>query len=238
MLATHAGHVYATRRTEGDVIRLDDADGDGSYEGHTVVAARPGMHGIAFDNDVVFLATVNEIYTAPVNADGTFGDLTRLIDDLPDGGQHPNRTIAIGPDDMLWISAGSTCNACAETNPESATMLRAKKDGTSRTIFARGLRNTIGFGFEPGSGQLYGADHGIDWLGDEEQQEEFNHIEQGKQYGWPYVYDFSRLNPQDNPPAGISLEQWAKLSTEPALGYTAHSAPMQMAFYTGSAFPE
>ncbi len=238
MLAVHGEHTYATRRTEGDVIRLDDADGDGKFEGFTTVAARPGMHGIAFDGDTVFLATVNEIYTAPVNADGTFGELKRIIDDLPDGGQHPNRTIAIGPDDMLWISAGSTCNACAETNPESATMLRAKKDGTSRTIFARGLRNTIGFGFEPQTGRLFGADHGIDWLGDEEQQEEFNLIEEGKQYGWPYVYDFSKLNPQDNPPEGITLEQWAAMSEEPLVGYTAHSAPMQMTFYTGSAFPE
>ncbi len=238
MLAVHGDHTYATRRIEGDVIRLDDADGDGKFEAFTTVAARPGMHGVAFDGDTVFLATVNEIYTAPVNADGTFGELKRIIDDLPDGGQHPNRTIAIGPDDMLWISAGSTCNECAETNPESATMLRAKKDGTSRTIFARGLRNTIGFGFEPQTGRLFGADHGIDWLGDEEQQEELNLIEQGKQYGWPYVYDFSKLNPHINPPEGITLEQWAKMSDEPRLGYTAHSAPMQMTFYTGAAFPE
>jgi len=239
MIAVHPERgVYITRRTNGDVIHLDDADGDGRFEGFTRVASRPGMHGIAFDGDTVYLATVNEVFTAPVNADGGFGDLVRIIDDLPDGGQHPNRTLAIGPDDMLYISAGSTCNACAETNPESATMLRASKDGTSRTIFATGLRNTIGFGWEPQTGVLYGADHGIDWLGDEEQQEEINKIEQGKQFGWPYVYDFSKLNPQDNPPEGITLEQWAERSEEPVLGYTAHSAPMQMAFYTGGAFPE
>ncbi|QQR40956.1 YbhB/YbcL family Raf kinase inhibitor-like protein [Devosia rhizoryzae] len=238
ILATHGDHLYATRRTESDVIRFDDEDGDGKYEGYTVVAGRPGMHGIAIHEDTVYLATVNQVFTAPINEDGSFGELEMIIDDLPDGGQHPNRTLAIGPDGMLYISAGSTCNACAETNPESATMLRAKPDGTSRTIFATGLRNTIGFGWEPETGVLYGADHGIDWLGDNEQQEEINRIEQGKQYGWPYVYDFSRLNPQDNPPEGITLEQWAERSEEPVLGYTAHSAPMQMAFYTGTAFPE
>ena len=238
ILATHGGHVYATRRTEADVIRLDDADGDGTYEGFTVVAARPGMHGLTFHDDTAYLVTVKEVYTAPVEDDGSFGTLTRIIADLPDGGQHPNRTIAVGPDDMLYITVGSTCNACAETNPESATIVRAKLDGTSRTIFATGLRNTIGFGWEPTSGTLYGPDHGIDWLGDNEQQEEWNRIEMGKQYGWPYVYDFSRLNPQDNPPEGITLEQWAEMSEEPVLGYTAHAAPMQMTFYTGTAFPE
>jgi len=238
MFATHGDHVYVTRSTEGDVIRLDDDNGDGTYEGFTTLAARPGMHGIAIDGDSVFLATVNDVYTAPINEDGTFGALTRIIDNLPDGGQHPNRTIAIGPDDMLWISVGSTCNACAETNPENATMLRANKDGTGRMIFASGLRNTIGFGFEPTTGELYGSDHGIDWLGDDAQLEEFNRIEQGKQYGWPYVYDFSQPNPADNPPGDITLDEWAQQSTEPVLGYTAHSAPMQMVFYTGTAFPE
>ena len=238
MLATHGEHVYATRRTEADVIRLDDADGDGKYEGFTVVAARPGMHGIAFHGDTAYLATVNEVYTAPVAADGSFGELTKIIDNLPDGGQHANRTLAIGPDEMLYITVGSTCNECQETNPESATILRASLDGKSRTIFASGLRNTIGFGWEPTGGLLYGADHGTDWLGDEEQKEEFNLIEQGNKYGWPYVFDFGNFNPHMNPPQGITLEQWAAQSEEPAVGYTAHAAPMQMTFYTGTAFPE
>ena len=174
------GVLYATRRSVGDVVMLKDADGDGRADGAETVASRPGMHGIAFDGDTVFLATVNDVYTAEVAADGSFGPLTRIINDLPDGGQHPNRTLAIGPDGMLYISAGSTCNACAETNPESATLLRAKPDGSSRTIFAAGLRNTIGFDWEPASGQLWGMDHGIDWLGDDAQIEELNHLAAGQ----------------------------------------------------------
>jgi Raf kinase inhibitor-like YbhB/YbcL family protein len=238
MLAiSEAGILYATRRSVGDVVMVKDEDSDGKAEAVRTVASRPGMHGIAFDGDQVFLATVNDVYVADVADDGTFGELKRIINDLPDGGQHPNRTLAIGPDDMLYISAGSTCNACDETNPESATLLRASKDGKTRTIFASGLRNTIGFGWETTTGALYGFDHGVDWLGDEEQIEELNVVEQGKQYGWPYVYGTGEFNPQDDPPEGMTLEQWAKLSTEPVLGYTAHSAPMQMAFYDGGMFP-
>lgn len=232
------GRLYATRRSVGDVVMLEDADGDGRADGARTVASRAGMHGIAFDGDTVYLATVNDVYRATVAADGTFGPLERIINDLPDAGQHPNRTLAIGPDRKLYISAGSTCNACAEPNPENATILRAEPDGTRRTIFASGLRNTIGFDWEPTTGGLYGVDHGIDWLGDRAQEEELNLIEQGKQYGWPYVYDFDNFNPQDNPPEGISLEEWAAMSEAPALGYAAHSAPMQMAFYDGTAFPE
>ena len=238
MLAvSKVGNLYATRRSVGDVILLKDGDGDGKSDKPITVASRPGMHGIAFDGDKVFLVTIHDVSTADVEANGSFGSLKRIISDLPDAGQHANRTIAVGPDDMLYISVGSTCNECQEDNPENATVLRASKDGTKRSIFASGLRNTIGFDWEPGSGQLYGIDHGIDWLGDEVQIEEFNVLEEGKRYGWPYVYGMSGLNPHIDPPEGITLEQWAKMSAEPTLGYTAHSAPMQMTFYNGKSFP-
>lgn len=232
------GTLYATRRSVGDVILLRDGDGDGRADAPVTVASRPGMHGIALDGDRAYLATVNDVYVADVAEDGTFGALRRIINDLPDAGQHPNRTLAVGPDGKLYISVGSTCNACAEPNPENATILRAEPDGSSRTIFASGLRNTIGFDWEPGSGQLWGMDHGIDWLGDNEQIEELNQIGQGKQYGWPYVYGMDQFNPQDNPPPGTSLETWAEISEKPVLGHTAHAAPMQMVFYDGAMFPE
>lgn len=149
-----------------------------------------------------------------------------------------NRTLAVGPDGKVYVSVGSTCNACDETNPESATMLQMEPDGSSRGIFASGLRNTIGFGFEPQSGELYGMDHGIDWLGDNEQYEELNHLVQGKRYGWPYIYGASKFNPQDEPPGDISLAEWAAKSVEPVGFYTPHAAPMQMIFYTAEQFPD
>ena len=65
---------------------------------------------------------------------------------------------------MLYVSVGSTCNVCLEDNPENASMLQVKPDGSSRRILASGLRNTIGFAFEPSTGQLYGWDRGIDGL--------------------------------------------------------------------------
>lgn len=239
MLEVHPdGAVYATRRTEGDIIRLEDQNQDGVYEDFSIVVSQPGIHDLVFRDSGALIVTVKEVYTAPVHPDGSFGELTRIIHDLPDGGQHPNRTLDIGPDEKLYISVGSTCNACDESNPENATLLRAEPDGSSRTIFASGLRNTIGFGWHPETGVLYGADHGIDWLGADAQLEEFNRIEQGRQYGWPYVYDQSEVNPKGQPPEGFTLESWAAASEEPVLGYTAHAAPMQMLFYTGTTFPD
>ena len=238
MAVADNGGVYVTRRSVGDVVLLRDTDGDGKADEQKIVANRPDMHGIAIDGTTMYLATVNDIYRTSIQADGSLSPLELLVDDLPDGGQHPNRTMAVGPDGNLYVSVGSTCNACAETNPESATLLQMKPDGSSRTIFASGLRNTIGFGFEPGSGELYGMDHGIDWLGDNEQHEELNHLVKGKQYGWPYIYDDGKFNPQDEPPGDITLAQWAQRSVEPLGFYTPHAAPMQMVFYTAEQFPD
>ena len=234
------GDIYATRRAEGDVILLRDADGDGKADGDPVVVARrAGAHGVAVHSDKLYLATVKEVFVGDILADGTLSPLSLIIGDLPDSGQHPNRTLSVGPDEMLYISVGSTCDACAESNPENATILRASLDGKSRTIFASGLRNTIGFGWHPRTGQLWGMDHGIDNLGDDLQQDELNNIQAGKRYGWPYVYGVEEaVNPQDEPPASITAATWAEMSEAAVLGYTAHAAPMQMAFYAGGPFPD
>lgn len=237
MAVASDGTVYVTRRSVGDVVMLRDTNKDGLADQRQIVANRPLMHGIAIDGDNIYLATVKDLYTAKINMDGTLSRLVRIIDDLPDGGQHLNRSLGIGPDGMLYISAGSTCNACTESSPESATILRASLDGKKRTIFASGLRNTIGFAWHPKTAALYGMDNNIDWHGDDQPAEEFNEITQGKKYGWPYVLAGDFLNPQDDPPGDITLEQWAAASENPVLKYTAHGAPMQMVFYDADAFP-
>jgi len=233
------GSVYVSQREPGTVAMLKDTDGDGVADVQRVVAEKEMAHGLAVHEGKLYIAAVKEVFAADIKQDGTLGPPRTLISDLPDGGQHPNRTLAVGPDRLLYITSGSTCNACDETNPESATVLRAALDGRTRKVFASGLRNTIGFGWHPVSKKLYGMDHGIDWLGDDDQREELNELVEGAKYGWPYVYADSKLNPQDEPPKklGLTNEDWARQSKEPALLYTAHSAPMQMAFYTGSMFP-
>lgn len=238
LLVAPDGTVYVTRRDQGDVLMLKDADGDGKADGPpVVVASRAGMHGLALKDAKMYLATVKEVFVADVLADGKLGPLTMIIGDLPDAGQHPNRTLGFGPDGQLYISAGSTCNACNESNPENATLLRATPDGKSRIIFASGLRNTIGFDWQPGTGKLWAMDHGVDFLGDEQQPEELNELEQGAQYGWPSVTGGGDLVPWMTPPGGLTKEQWRKMSKPMVLGYDAHAAPMQLVFYEGTSFP-
>ncbi len=120
------GTIYVTRRAVGDVVMLRDEDGDGKADVQQTVASRPMMHGIAIDGGTVYLTTVAEVYRAQMLEDGTLAPLERIIDDLPAGGQHPNRMIVVGPDGKLYVSVGSTCNACAETDPENATILQVE----------------------------------------------------------------------------------------------------------------
>ncbi|MGJ9420158.1 YbhB/YbcL family Raf kinase inhibitor-like protein [Massilia sp. CMS3.1] len=232
------GDVYLSRRDQGDVLLLRDANGDGRADGAPIqVANRAGAHGLAIRDNKLYLITVKEVFVADIKPDGRLGALTMLIGDLPDSGQHPNRTLAFGPDGMLYISVGSTCNTCNESNPENATLLRASPDGKQRSIFASGLRNLIGYAWHPQTGELWGLDHGIDFLGDNEQKEELNKIEMGKQYGWPHVYGANEIYPQSTPVGGLTKEQWRDRSTPMVMGYTAHAAPMQFVFAAQSAFP-
>lgn len=233
-----SGAVYVSRREQGDVVLLKDANKDGVADGAPlVVANRPSVHGLAIKNNKLYMASVKEIFVADILADGRLSAPQMIVGDLPDGGQHPNRTLAFGPDGMLYVSIGSSCNACNESNPEHASLLRVTPDGKSRIIFARNLRNTIGFGWHPATGELWGMDHGIDDLGDDQQPEELNLIEQGKQYGWPHAYGVDGIHPQTTPPGEITKAQWLSTSTPMVLGYTAHAAPMSMVFYTGGTFP-
>ena len=237
MAVTSAGHVYVSDRAAGTVTLLQDTNNDGSADRQQLVATIRQAHGLAVQGSKLYIVAVKELYSADINMDGTLGSPQLLLNDLPDGGQHPNRTIAFGPDGKLYLSVGSTCNACDEPNPENATLLVANANGSGRRVFAKGLRNTIGFGWHPQTRELWGLDHGIDWLGDNEQQEELNKLTDGADYGWPYIYGEGKYNPADRP-QNTTYAAYAAKTTNPTLTYQAHSAPMAMVFYTGSQFPQ
>ena len=238
LIVSAAGNVYASDRQAGLVMMIQDTDDDGVADQTQTVATIKQAHGLAIHDNQMYIIAVNEVYVADMNADGTLGQPQMIISDLPDGGQHPNRTLNFGPDGMMYISVGSTCNACDEPNEENATMLVANPDGSNRRIFAKGLRNTIGFTWHPQTQELWGLDHGIDWLGDNEQVEEVNHIVEGGDYGWPFIYGDGRYNPADRPPGDTTYQEYLQMTTNPVLGYQAHSAPMSLLFYTGDHFPE
>lgn len=229
------GSVYVTQRTPGNIVMLRDVDRDGIADIQRIVYELPQAHGLWIRGTDIYFTDVKNVYQGLLRSDGSIENVRPIVQGLPDGGQHPNRTIAFSPQDELFVTVGSTCNECIEPNPENATILKVRH-GWDRRIFASGLRNTIGFGWHPVSGKLFGFDQGIDWLGNDEQSEEVNEIVDGKIYGWPFVYDEDQINPHVEPRLTTS-EDWALKSEEPLGLYTPHSAAMQLQFYTGTQLP-
>jgi Raf kinase inhibitor-like YbhB/YbcL family protein len=240
------GTIYVTQRNPGNVVMLRDTNGDGIVDVQRIVARIRNVHGIEIRGREIYLVDIRRIYVAALQPDGSLWRLRSIVRDLPDAGQHPNRTLRFSPQGELFVTVGSTCNECREPNPQHATIQRLRSDAApdangrlwqgNREIFASGLRNTLGFDWHPGSGRLFAFDNGIDWLGDDDQSEELNEVIYRQRYGWPYVYDDDQINPHTEP-LQVSSEHWAALSEEPVALYTPHSAPMQMRFYGGTQFP-
>jgi glucose/arabinose dehydrogenase len=241
MLATgDDGTIYVTCHKDGKVIALRDKQNKGiADDQQTIVSDLKEVHGIAIHEGYLYLTTVRKIYRAKILGGGKVEKPEPLnAPDLPVGGFHSKRTIAFGPDDMLYISIGSTCNDCEEKDPESAAILRAKPDGTERKVFANGLRNTIGFAWHPVTHELFGGDNGPDGRGDEIPPEEINRIVEGGFYGWPFCYGTNIVDARSPQPKNSTKEEMCAKATAPALTYTAHSAPIGFTFYTNSAFPK
>lgn len=234
------GTVYLTCPQQNRVMRLKDADGDGRAEvKQAALEGLDNVHGITIHEDTMYLAAPQTVWAVKMNEDGSLGQPRVIIDDLPPGGRHPNRTLGVGADNRLYITVGSTCNACVEEDPESAAILTAALDGGARTIFATGLRNTIGFGWHPRTGQMWGMDHGSDNRGDDIPPEELNHLQEGKDYGWPFVFGKRVIDPLMSAPPGAESPAQHAMRTEPSvLEYQAHSSPIGFVFYTGESFPE
>lgn len=106
------------------------------------------------------------------------------------GGWHLTRTVAFGPNGKLYVSVGSSCNACIEKKeePERAAILEMNPDGTGKRVFAKGLRNAVDIRFV--GNQLIATNQGSDRLGDNRPEETMYVVKNGKDYGWPYCYQF------------------------------------------------
>jgi cytochrome c553 len=139
--------------------------------------------------------------------------------------------VRFGPDGLLYVTVGSSCNVCEEEDTRRAAMLRFQPDGSQPEIVAKGLRNSVGFDWQPGTGALYATDNGRDLLGDDFPPCELNRIEQGGFYGWPYANGDKVTDPD----LGAGHEAEIAGSRPPAHGFRAHNAPLGIAFVQSDA---
>ena len=235
--------IYLSRMKQGDIWYLKDVNGDGQIENverKRVAQNMSSAHGMSVRNNKLYVAAEKTIWVMDMAKDGSLSVPRVFADGFPDAGQHRARGMHWGPDGYLYAGFGSTNNDSRTPNPEEATLLRISPNGKSREIYASGLRHTIGFGWHPVTGVLYGFDHGSDWHGDNIPPEEMNVIERGKDYGWPFCYGDKNPDPYVNAsgiPGKITKAEYCAGTQSSLLNYTAHSAPIDMTFYTGRQFP-
>jgi glucose/arabinose dehydrogenase len=182
----------------------------------------------ADDGEYLYVGETTQVSRFRYNPAGPVADQEVIIPDLPTGG-HRTRTVAFGPDGMLYLAVGSSCNICLEEEPLRATVSRANPDGSDLEIIATGLRNPVGLDFQPESGVLWATVNERDNEGNEIPPDLVTIVEEGANYGWP----------QCMPPAATPQESGADCSgvTPPTIGIQAHSAPLGLAFLEGEGVP-
>ena len=231
------GIVFVGSRSEGKVYAVVDRDGDHRVGAvHVLARGLNNPSGVAFRDGVLYVAAVSRILRFPDVA----RDLTRppgpevVSDAYPADAHHGWKFIAFGPDGRLYVPVGAPCNVCAPSGPLYATITRLDVKGGRPEIVAQGVRNSVGFDFQPGTGELWFTDNGRDWLGDEQPPDELNRLSRpGQQhFGFPYCHGDGLRDPEHN--AGRACEQF----TAPARLLGPHVAAIGMRFYTGAMFPE
>lgn len=219
------GAPYLAIQGSGRIVKLPDANGDGVAD--SVVTVAEGLNqpfGIAFQGHTMFVGETDKVTKfAPGAAPAT------IVSGIPTGG-HATRTVVFGPDGLMYVSVGSSCNICDESNPRRAAVTRFNPDGSGEHRFATGLRNSVGLAFNPTTGELWGTNHDRDNLGDDLPPERINILKDGKYYGWPQCYLPGKQNPEYPTARCDTVEA-------PAITFQAHSAPDGLTFYAGTTFP-
>lgn len=209
------------------LIRADSHANGRSDRVETLIEKLDNPSGLFLDGDQLYIAEDSRVLRVGFDADTgkIAGTLETILPALPPGGMHWTRTIKKGPDGFFYVSIGASCNVCIETNPWRAGIIRFKPRENAE-LYASGLRNTVGFDWQPGTSSLYGVDNGRDWLGDNLPPDEVNQIEEGGFYGWPYLYGDNRPDPDFGKKAGDR----ASHAIAPVYELPAHVAPLSILF--------
>lgn len=255
-----SGHLYVSMPQRNAVIMLSDENKDGLADKVTLVANKLNApHGLAFVGEKLYVANQDAVVVLDKNNGQWPSDAPAvLVKNLPTGG-HTYKSIKLGPDGMLYINVGSSCNVCNEGDPLRATILRYTVDGQSAgalttlgrhaptPIYASGLRNSQGFAWHPKTQQMFATNEGADnrsetragKVNDELPPEHLNRIEVGKHYGWPYCWGIpgNRVGQFADPNFGDDAS-FCKTAQAPAITFTSHSTPIGIAFLHDAIVPQ
>lgn len=235
------GDVLVSEPRAGHVLLLRDADHDGVAETSEIfIDGLIAPYGLAVQGYLLYIADARGVWRVPY----TLGDLhapstPELVTDLGvfgSGQGHWSRSLVFHPTEpRFYIGVGSRGNIDVEAEPRATIMEFTLTNGSPAPgrVFATGLRNPIGVAFYPGSTDLFTVVNERDGMGDGLVPDYLTRVDDGAFYGWPYAYLGS--NPQPDF-AELRLDLVA-VSVVPDLLFMAHSAPIDVVFYDGGAFP-
>src|SRR5712691_666008 len=182
-----AGTLLVSVPSRGRVLALPDTKGAGRADAvQTVAEGLDQPHGLAFKDGALYVAEggrVQRFHYDPATRKATQG--TVVVRDLPQGGGHWTRTVVFGPDGRIYVSVGSSCNVCRESDKRRAAVLRYQADGSGEQVFATGLRNAVGLAFLPSTGVLWATVNERDWRGDDVPPDYVTEVREGTVHGWP-----------------------------------------------------
>ena len=219
------------------VVPNDDGDAD-------VVTVDSGLRcpsGVALRGDDLYVAALNRVLRYRNITDTYRGDPNPdvIADDLPGAAHHGWKYLVFGPDGYLYVPVGAPCNVCDESDERYATILRMDPDTGETTVYAHGVRNSVGMAWHPVTRQLWFSENGRDRSGDNLPADEINRVETpGGHYGFPYFHQDHRSGqPVDyrDPAFGGGRNAEDYLRSEHLI--QAHSAALGVTFYNGDQFP-
>jgi glucose/arabinose dehydrogenase len=227
------GIVFVGTRSDS-VYAVIDRDGDGRVERvDRVLEGLKVANGIDWKNGWLYVAEQHRVVRFLASDLKTLAQAEPeiLFEDLPDNPWHGWRYARFGPDGQFYIAVGSPCNICRVKGLEG-TIVRMPPEGGTPEIFAAGVRNSVGFDFQPRTGELYFTDNGADRMGDDSPPDELNHAPlKGLWFGFPY-YGGGRARTPDFHGRKVS-----RPATFPVVNFNAHVASLGISFYRGGMFP-
>lgn len=244
--------LYIANKSSGEILALPDRDHNGMAD-EAIVAAKDLHipHSLAFYNGAMYVAEERRIIKlVDGNGDGVYEQRSVFIDSLAQGAQQPGgghdtRTIVFDAKNRkVFISIGSSCNACREQARALVEMYN--DDGTGRRVFANGIRNAVGLALHPTTGALWATNNGNDWQGDNIPPDWIDIVRPGGFYGHPFAYAPDRTYFNFDIVVGGYMEllpitgrdsALVQKMVEPAALVQAHSALMAIEFSNAS-FPE
>ena len=230
------GIIYAGSNDEGVLYAMPDKDHDGVAD--TVYTIASGLRmpvGVAWHKGDLYFSAINRIAVLR-DIDHHLPDPPApetVYDGFPDEKHHGWKFIAIGPDGKLYVPVGAPCNICLSTDSIFASITRLNLDGTGLEIIAHGVRNSVGFDWDPSDSSLWFTENGRDWMGDDMPSCELNHLTTtGQHFGYPFCHQGDTLD--DEFGKGKNCADYVA----PMAKLGAHTAPLGMRFYRGEMFPE